>query len=317
MTKSFRGHDNVKRFLSTREVADFLDVNEKMVYALISEKGLPATKVTGKWLFPRHLVEQWIEASTINYPKPITQLPPYHGLVIIAGSNDPLLDRTINLFNTIHTDHVAVFGNLGSMGGLRALRRNLCHMASSHLMQANGLEYNFDFAVKELNMMPAVINFCRREQGLLVQKGNPKNISDLTGLTQAGIKIVNRPAGTGTRLLFDRELEKKGISGEKIDGYHHELDRHIDVGLEVLSNRAHAGPGIRSVAALLDLEFIPLRWERYDLLITKERFFDEGIQLFLGLFHEKAFHEMAVELEGYDVSLSGKMVFPHETMKEE
>jgi putative molybdopterin biosynthesis protein len=317
MTKNFRKHDNENRLLSTKEVAGFLDVNEKMVYALISDKGLPATKVTGKWLFPRHLVEQWIETSTINYPKPITQLPPYHGLVIIAGSNDPLLDRTINLFNSMHSDHIAVFGNLGSMGGLRALRRNLCHMASSHLMQANGIEYNFDFAVKELNMMPAVINFCRREQGLLVQKGNPKNISDITGLTQAGIKIVNRPIGSGTRLLFDQELKKAGISGEKIDGYHHELNRHIDVGLEVLSGRAHAGPGIRSVAALLDLEFIPLRWERYDLLITKERFFDEGIQLFLGLFHEKAFHEMAVELAGYDVSLSGKMVFPAETMKSE
>lgn len=317
MTKSLGRPNRVKRLLSTKEVANFLHVNEKMVYALISEKGLPATKITGKWLFPKHLVEQWIETTTINYPKPISQLPPYHGLVIIAGSNDPLLDRTLTLFNTMHSDHVAVFGELGSMGGLRALRRNLCHMASSHLIQEDETEYNFDFAVKELGMMPAVVNFCRREQGLLVQKGNPENISSLSDLIRPGIKIVNRSVGTGTRLLFDRELKKAEISGEEIDGYHHELNRHIDVGLEVSSGRAHAGPGIRSVAALLGLEFISLRWERYDLLITKERFFDEGIQLFLGLFHEKAFREAAEELAGYDVSLSGKMVYPHETMKEE
>ncbi|MCU0556175.1 MAG: helix-turn-helix domain-containing protein, partial [Desulfobacterales bacterium] len=78
--------------MSTKEVAQFLDVNEKMVYALISDKGLPAAKITGKWLFPRHLVEQWIETNTLNYPQPTHVLPPYHGLLILAGSNDPLLE---------------------------------------------------------------------------------------------------------------------------------------------------------------------------------------------------------------------------------
>ena len=91
-----------KTLLSTREVAEFLNINEKMVYTLIGEKGLPATKVTGKWLFPRHLVEQWLENQTINYPEPSGPLPPYHGLLIIAGSNDILLDRIISLFNHIH-----------------------------------------------------------------------------------------------------------------------------------------------------------------------------------------------------------------------
>ena len=85
--------------LNTREVAEFLDINEKMVYSLISEKGLPATKVTGKWLFPKHLVEQWLENETINFPRAHDPLPPYHGLVIISGSNDILLDKTISIFN--------------------------------------------------------------------------------------------------------------------------------------------------------------------------------------------------------------------------
>ncbi len=116
-------------FLSTKEVADLIRVNEKMVYSLIAEKGLPATKVTGKWLFPRRLVEQWLENETINYPKVKDPLPPYHGLLIIAGSNDILLDRTLSLFNGLFPEHMVVFGNLGSMGGIQALRRNLCHMA--------------------------------------------------------------------------------------------------------------------------------------------------------------------------------------------
>ncbi len=302
----------MKNLFSTKEVAEFLGVNEKMVYTLVSEKGLPATKVTGKWLFPKHLVAQWIETNIINYPEAITHLPPYHGLLILTGSNDPLLDRTISLYNSHHPEHVAVFGNMGSMGGLRALRQNLCHIATSHLLQNNEEEYNFDFAVKELDKMPAVVNFCRREQGLLVPKGNPEKIKSVVDISRHGLKIVNRPLGTGTRLLFDRELKKAGIKGGKIAGYHHELSRHLDVGIEVLSGRAHAGPGIKAVAFLLDLDFIPLRWERFDLLISKERFFDQGVQIFIGLLHEQAFYDIAEKIEGYDVSLSGKMVYPLE-----
>ena len=165
----------MKRLLSTKEIAEFLNINEKMVYSLVSDKGLPATKVTGKWLFPRHLVEQWIEAHTINYPEGKSILPKYQGLLIITGSNDILLDKTISLFNTLHNDHLAVFANLGSMGGLKALRQHLCHIASSHLLQEDEAEYNFDFAVKEIDQMPAVVNFCKREQGILIRKNNCKS----------------------------------------------------------------------------------------------------------------------------------------------
>lgn len=208
----------MKELISTKDVAELLSVNEKMIYALITDKGLPATKITGKWLFPRHLVEQWIENNTQNYPESRSTLPPYHGLLIIAGSNDLLLDKTISLFNSLYPDHVAVFGNIGSMGGLKALRQNLCHMASSHLLQENENDYNFHFASTEFENMPVIHNFCRREQGLIVQKGNPKNITGIPDLAQQGIHIVNRPLGTGTRLLFDRELKRAGIGIEKIGG---------------------------------------------------------------------------------------------------
>ena len=303
----------MQKLLSTKEVAEFINVNEKMVYSLVSEKGLPATKITGKWLFPKHLVEQWVEANTINYPDNGDRLPPYDGLLIITGSNDPLLDRAIAIFNSQNSEQLAVFGNLGSMGGLKALRQGLCHIASSHLLQDDESEYNFDFAFKELDDMPAVVNFCRREQGILVPEGNPKNIATVADLARSGIKIVNRSLSTGTRLLLDKELKKIGINGEKIEGYATEVSRHLDVGLEILSGRADAGPAIRAVAKLLDLDFIPLRWERFDLMISKERFFDEGIQRFLGILHETGFQQMASrDFAGYDVSSSGQMVFPQE-----
>jgi putative molybdopterin biosynthesis protein len=300
--------------LGTREIAEFLRINEKMVYTLISDKGLPATKVTGKWLFPLHLVERWLENETINYPKMPSPLPSYRGLLIIVGSNDILLDRLISLFNQRYSEHVAVFGNVGSLGGLRALSRDLCHLASSHLMQSDEQEYNFDFASEEFEGEPPVlVNFCKREQGFLVAKGNPKGISGVADFGQEGIKIANRPPGTGTRLLLDRELEKAGIEGVQIDGYQQEFRSHLDVAMEVFSGRADSALAIRPVAGLLDLGFVPLRWERYDLLISKARFFEQGVQNFLGLLNEPQFRKVAQTLEGYDLSLCGKMVFSNQT----
>lgn len=302
-----------QKLLSTKEVAHFIGVSEKMVYSLVAEKGLPASKVTGKWLFPLHLVEQWVENHTMNYPEQARPIAPSDGLLVVAGSNDPLLDRTIALFNSSHPEHLVVFGNIGSMGGLRALRRNVCHIAASHLLQDDEREYNFDFARQEFDSMPVVVNFCRREQGILLPKGNPKKIRSVGDLGKPGMRVVNRSLSTGTRLLFDRELKKAGVAGEKIAGYEREVNRHLDVGLEILAGRADAGPCIRPVASMLALDFIPLRWERFDLLVTKERFFDPTVQYFVGTLHEKEFAKMAGEYEGYDIENSGRMVFSSET----
>ena len=307
----------MKQLLTTKEVAQFLNVNEKMVYSLVSEKGLPASKVTGKWLFPKNLVEQWIETNTLNYPKTAERPSFSEAVLIIAGSNDLLLDKVITLYNTHFLGNIAVFGNLGSMGGLRALRQNFCHIASSHLLQENEEDYNFEFADRELEHMPAIVNFCRREQGILVGKGNPKKIKAVSDLARPGICIVNRPLGTGTRLLLDQELKKAAIRTDKIEGYNNEVYRHLDVGLEILAERADAGLGIHAVAGLLNLDFVPLRWERYDLMISKERFFDANVQNFLGLLHEEQFFKLAVTLQGYDAQLSGRMLFPKNNVSEE
>ena len=295
---------------STKEVARYLGVNEKMVYTLISDKGLPASKVTGKWIFPRHLVEQWVEANTQNVPATRRPLVATDGLLVMAGSNDPLLEQTINLYNARYTDDLAVFGNLGSMGGIRALKQGLCQVATSHLLQSQGDEYNFEFLGQEFLPPPVVVNFCHRRQGYILAAGNPKHIRSTADLGNPGLTIVNRKLGTGTRLLFDRELKAAGIEGSQLAGYDREVSRHMDVGLAVLGGSADAGPGIQPIAELLGLDFVPLRRERYDLLILKERFFDPTVQDFLSLLHEKAFRELAAGFKGYDLESCGKMIFP-------
>lgn len=307
----------MSQLLTTKEVAHFLSINEKMVYSLVSEKGLPASKITGKWLFPKNLVEQWIEANTVNYPKTTESPSVSLAVLIITGSNDLLLNKVISFYNTHFPGNIAVFGNLGSMGGLQALRQNFCHIASSHLLQENGEDYNFEFANQELERMPAIVNFCKREQGILVKNGNPEKIATVSDLAQPGIRIVNRPLGTGTRLLLDQALKKNAVRGDKIDGYNYEVHRHLDVGLEILAGRADAGLGIHAVAGLLNLDFVPLCWERYDLMIFKERFFEASVQQFLGLLHEEQFFKIAESLKGYDIGLSGRMIYPKNNIKEE
>lgn len=299
----------MERLLTTKEVAEFLNIHEKMVYTLVSEKSMPATKIAGKWLFPQHLIEQWVENNTINFPDNARPLTSNQRLIVLAGSNDPLLDRTIAMFNRSFSGHLAVFGNLGSMGGVQALRNNLCHIAASHLIQDDETDYNFQYAAQEFELLPVVVNFCRRMQGLLYRKHNPYNIKTIADLNVPGLRLVNRSLGTGTRLLLDHELQKAGIRGDKIIGYNYEVARHMDVGLEILAGRADVGPGIESVATTLDLGFLPIRWERFDLLVSKKVFFEKSIQAFFGIIQSEPFREAAGALTGYDLSIAGKIIF--------
>lgn len=304
---------SMQRLLTTKEVAELLNIHEKMVYTLVAEKAMPATKIAGKWLFPQYLIEQWVENNTINFPENARPLTSNQRLIVLAGSNDILLDKTITLFNRTFSGHLAVFGNLGSMGGVQALRNNLCHIAASHLIQDDEADYNFQFAAQEFEKMPVVVNFCRRLQGLLVRKNNPLQILAMSDLGRPGIRLVNRSLGTGTRLLLDRELAKVGVRGDKIIGYNYEVARHMDVGLEILAGRADVGPGIEAVAGALDLDFLPLRWERFDLLVSKEVFFERAIQNFFGLLQSEPFKEAGRSIRGYDLGMAGKIVFQEST----
>lgn len=305
------------KFLTTKEVAKLLHVNDKMVYSLVNEKGLPATKVTGKWLFPRRLVEEWLETHILNYKKSHVSNSEDEGVLLLAGSDDLLFQKALTLYHSRQSQTIGFFANLGSMGGLKSLRRGICHIGVCHLLQNDDQEYNFDFADQELDKAPVFVNFSRRQQGLLVQKGNPKNIQNVADLAREDVTIVNRPLGTGTRLLIDYEVTKSDISSSQIDGYHTVVSKHLDAGLEVFSGKVDAAPAIRAVAGILGLDFIPLRWERFDLLILRERFFERGIQSFISLLHEKPFRDLAASYEGYDVSLCGKMLFPDNFKQED
>lgn len=302
----------MKKLLSTKEVAQFLGVNEKMVYTLISEKSLPATKATGKWLFPAHLVEQWVEARTMNYPESTPTKPAMDKTLIIAGSNDMLVDYVMKLYMQENEGSYAAFCNLGSLGGIRAVHNGAAHIATSHLMDRDESDYNFSFTKNEMQEPPAVVNFCFREQGYIISKGNPKKIKGTKDIASGKITVVNRIPGTGTRLLFDAELARSGAEGKTIPGYENCVARHIDVGFEVINGAADAGMGIRAVAQALNLDFIPVRWERYDLIIPKSLYFEKNVQAFISLLRDPRIIAYAEKLGGYDLTRSASVIYPGE-----
>ena len=299
----------MKPLMSTKDISQYIGINEKKIYSLITANGLPATKVTGKWLFQRHLVDRWLEHHTENYPPAEKTPDTYKNLLIITGSNDLLLDQLLEVFARRNPLPLPLFSNLGSMGGIRALRENLCHICSCHLLESNGNEYNFAYVEEEFGNDVVLVNFCKRLQAVVVPRGNPKGVKELADLTSGRLRVANRKKGTGTRLLLDQELERQSVSGEQIPGYETEFARHLDVALEVLAGRADAGLAIAAVAEMLGLNHVEVRWERYDFIMRKDVFFSRGVQMLLALLRDQEFISLADKFSGYDLSLSGQVVF--------
>ncbi len=295
--------------MNTKEASQYLRINEKKIYTLINDKGLPATKVTGKWLFQRHLLDQWLEQNTENNPGREGSPNYYEKLLIITGSNDLLLDLLIELFVGRHQMPLPVFVNLGSLGGIHMLKEDLCHLCSAHLLEIEEDDYNFAYVEHDFGDSVVVINFSKRLQAILVPPGNPRNVTGLADLATGRLRIANRKEGTGTRLLLDRELEQQNVSGDQIPGYDNTFSRHLDVGHEVLTGRADAGLAIAAVGGLLGLEQVPVRWERYDFIVRKEVFFSNGVQMLLALLHDQEFLSLSKRFIGYDLSMSGQVVF--------
>ncbi len=205
--------------------------------------------------------------------------------------------------------------NVGSQGGLVALRRGEAHFAGSHLLDPNTGEFNISYIRQYMpNIKVKVVALVGREQGLIVKKGNPKGIKslgDLAGRSQErGVQFVNRQKGSGTRTLLDYHLNQLNIPHEYIAGYHQDEYTHLGVATAVASGRAACGLGIAAAAQALDLDFIPLFQERYDLVIPKE-FVDFLTPLFDLLTDSRFQHSISL-LKGYDVSIMGTIILEDE-----
>jgi excisionase family DNA binding protein len=300
----------MKEMLTTKEVAEYLSINEKQVYRLIKEKKIPATRITGKWLFPKGLIDEWV----INSARESVNLPPPKSVVenqlVIAGSNDlalELLAKNANIQNPRFTYSIS---NVGSLAGLIALSNGNCHVAASHLLDKETGEYNSSFIRKHFpNLKIIALNLAHREQGLIVRKGNPLDIKSLKNLANKKLKFVNRQEGSGTRVLLDYGLKENGINPDEIPGYSKIAHTHMEVALEVFSGSADAGLGIFAAAHMLGLDFLPLTTERFDLIIPTESYQSKAIKAMREVLNSEEFKANMAQMGGYDARDTGKIVY--------
>ena len=295
-----------ERFLDTQQVADFLGVHEKQVYTLIHDRGLPATKITGKWLFPRHMVEQWLEASVINTPEVQSILQAASELLLIAGSDDPLLARLIALYRKEYPACLVLQSRAGSSDGLTALKRGLVHIACVHLVDPQG-GYTTDHIRDLLGEDIAVVHFAGRSQGVILNPGQGGSIKDLSEALGSGLKWAIRAVGTGTRALMDMEMDRLGIDPGPVLSKGIQAQSHLDAALLVRTGKTDAAFGIRAAANLAGCDFLPVRQERFDLIVKKENFFFSQIQDFIAMLRGEEFGKMAASLTGYDLADTGRI----------
>ena len=287
--------------LNTDEAAAYLRLSERKLYELVANGAVPCTKVTGRWLFPKAALDRWLAAGLARpagfLPAPA---PP-----IVGGSHDPLLESTLR-------ESGSGLASLpeGSEAGLGRLVRGEVAAAAIHLHRLDGDDdtANLDAVAAAPGLHDAVvIAFARREQGLIVAPGNPLRLSDLRSVAEGHARIALRPQGAGAQLLLMALLRRDGVSPAALAKITPPCATGSDIAQAVQAARADCGIATRSVARSANLDFVPLVWERFDLVLRQRDYFLPPQQALFAFLRTKTFAERARELTGYDVAEAGQV----------
>ena len=229
--------------------------------------------------------------------------------LLAIGSHDLTIDLLASSIKERSEGKITISSsNIGSMGGLLAVEKRITHFAGSHLLDTQTGDYNRSYIPQYVKNTPVtLITLVHRWQGLMIARGNAKNVRGIADLTRSDISFINRQAGSGTRILLDYELQRAGIDPGAIAGYRSEEYTHMSVAMDVTSGRADVGLGILAAAQALDLDFIPLARERYDLVIPTDLLDDERIILLLEIIRSSRFIKQVLALGGYEVEETGKV----------
>jgi putative molybdopterin biosynthesis protein len=265
------------------------------------------TEAHGIIRIPAHLEGISGDASVkAQLLKPYTSI---QNTIVAVGSHDNSLDILADALKAAYEDITLSSSHVGSIGGLMALKNGNCHLAGSHLLDETDGTYNIAYLRKYLpEGSVRLVNLVFREQGLIVPKNNPKNIRTIEDLGREDITIINRQAGSGTRILLDYRLKQSGLDPGSIKGYQHDEYTHMAVAVAVLSGACDVGMGIYAAAKALDLDFIPMVTEQYDLVISA-RYFETGkIQALLDTIHTQEFKRRVTALGGYSTERTGEIL---------
>lgn len=296
-------NDGLPRFMTVKQVARYLQVNEKKVYSLVREGKIPASKLTGKWLFPRDLVDQWLLESS------------HGGLltdrIVVAGSDDPLLFRAITqVANSLQSRALISYTATGSQLGLSLLAHRRADVCGIHWGPAEESHQRHPALIRQFVQAGdwALVRLFRREQGLLVVPGLWSAEIGIEGLFQRETRWVERQEGAGSQ-RFLREL----IAQHDLDPANRRITGRASTEREAASliamGQAEVGPGVRSAAAEFGLDFVPIGWEAFDLALHRGIFFRNLFQQLLDYLRSSDCRRQANMLGGYDLAELGTLVW--------
>jgi putative molybdopterin biosynthesis protein len=247
------------------------------------------------------------EEMEIELLRPVEEI---ERAILCAGSHDLSIDILGNELKHLHPGFKIAASNVGSMGALLSVQRGETHMGGTHLLDPATGNYNIPDIKRLIPNTPVVlVHLVRRQQGLLVQKGNPRSIAGLSDLARDDVIFVNRQPGSGTRVLLDYELRKLPVDPSKIRGYEREEFTHMAVAVAVASGLADVGLGVQSAAHALNLDFITVGEEQYDLLFLRSFYESESGAKLMDVIHSPGFREAVEALGGYNAGSSGEVVY--------
>ncbi|RRH78199.1 helix-turn-helix transcriptional regulator [Falsigemmobacter faecalis] len=283
--------------LTTSEVAAYLRIKERTIYDMVARGQIPFSRVSGKLLFPRRLVDAWIEGQT---ELPDTRLAP--APLICSGSSEPLLEWALRQSGA----GLAILTS-GSRQGLEDLAAGRAMLAGTHLIEPETGRYNID-AVRSILPFPDIvmIHWARRVQGLLVARGNPSEITSLRDVVERGLRVVLRSEGAGSQILLDLLLAREGLSPSALNAAPRVAESHGDMASMIEMGEADCGLGL----AATSLGFLPL-WpgEEFDLVMRRRDFFEPPVQKLLAFAQGEACRRRAEFLGGYDLGRLGEVRF--------
>ncbi|GAB7388307.1 molybdopterin biosynthesis protein [Bacillaceae bacterium] len=246
------------------------------------------------------------EKVTIELYRPLEEIKKG---IVFTGSHDLTIDLLSSMIRERDVTRRILSSHTGSMAGIMAIKKGEAHVAGVHLLHEETGEYNVPFIRQYLSPEQAVlVRFLKRVQGWIVPQGNPFQFRSVEDLLGKGLVFANRQRGAGTRMLFDKLLREKSLDPQSIKGYGREMFSHLSVAAAVKSGTAHVGLGIHSAAKAMNLDFIPVAYESYDLLMTREFYESEGGRLLIEIIRSDAFAQRVNELGGYQVDRPGEPI---------
>lgn len=285
--------------LTTAEAARYLRLKERKLYELVASNAIPCTKITGRWLFPKSELDHWL-ASSLQRPE---GLAPPQTMPIIGGSHDPLLEWCLR-------ESGSGLASLteGSKAGLERFIQGEIVAAALHLhaLDDDAIDANVEAMRTRAHFYDSVlIGFLRREQGLLVARGDPLGIRSVQDVAAKRARLAIRPKGAGAQLLLLAQLHRAGLNLEQLTLVEPPAPTGNDIAQAIRAGRVDCGIATRSAANAAGVDFVPIIWERFDLVMRQQDYFRAPMQALLSFVRSPAAAARAEELGGYDLSGAG------------